>query len=199
MLLKISETNLYSRGEDVRRLLSPLTSIDRREGPAWAPKTIGSSAFVIGTHDGSPSGSDYRGWTFSTIRPNVRAQYYELWLKSENRSREFWYLHQAYLNISKFERVANELKEFLCLHCDPHDAPDEASKSDPIKYARLLRQSYYKQHPHLHVISAEPPFPKAHLALQVGYQKEFQKSLQTLSYALGHAIRMIREEVLDAM
>jgi len=102
--------------------------------------------------------------------------------------------------MSRLDRRADQLVEFLCLHCDPNDAPDEDLKDkDRKKYDRLCRQSFYKQHPHLHVISAEVPFPKAHLALHVGYKDQVLGSVRTLSAAMKHAVQMIRDEVLDAM
>lgn len=197
--IRITKLELQSRGNDVSRMLIPIVTSTQTYGPAWQPK-VGSSSYIIGTHDGSPAGSDYLGWTFSTVRSNVRAQYYERWLKSELRGREFWYLERAYLNVSKRDFTTRELKEFFCLHCDPDDAPDETLKeSDPVKYEKLVKQSYYKQHPHLHVISAEVPFPKAHLALQIGYKNQVLSSIVSLSDALSQAVQMLRDEVLDAM
>lgn len=198
--IRISKRELDVRGNDVRKLLVPISSSSQRGGPAWSQSTSGSFAFVIGTHDGSPAGSDYRGWTFATIHSKVRAQYFERWLKAEERGREFWYLEKAYLHMSRVDRNAGQLVEFLCLHCDPNDAPDEELKTkDRKKYDRLSKQSFYKQHPHLHVISADIPFPKAHLALHLGYKHQVLKSVGALSVAMRHVVQMIRDEVLDAM
>lgn len=196
--IKISVQDLQSRGNDIRQMLVPITA--RQDGgPAWQPRS-GSSEFVIGMHDGSPSGSDHRNWTFATVRADVRAQYFERWLKFEERGRERWYLERAYLHLSRVDAASRNLIEFLCLHCDPDAAPDEKLKDTaPETYNRVAKQSFYKKHPHLHVIAAEAPFPHAHLALQVGYLDQVLSSIDSLSEAINQAVQMIRDEVLDAM
>lgn len=190
-------TNLQSRGNDVREMLIPI-SAEQKTGPAWKSRS-GSYDYVIGTHDGSPPGSDYREWTFATVRSDMRAQYFERWLKYEERGRELWYLERAYLHIFKKDRESRDYEQILCLHCDPNDAPDEKEKEkNPEKYQRLTKQSYYKRHPHLHVIAAEAPFPHAHLALHVGYIERLLASVSELTEAFKHAVQMIRDEVMDA-
>jgi hypothetical protein len=196
--VKMSIEDLQSRGNDVRQMLIPIAA-GKQGGPAWQPCS-GSSEFVIGVHDGSPSGSDYRSWTFATVRADMRAQYFERWLKFEERGRELWYLERAYLNIFKVDLASRELIEFLCLHCDPVATADETLKeTSPEKYTKLLKQAYYKKHPHLHVSTADAPFPHAHIALQVGYIDQILASVDSLSEAIRHAVQMIRDEVFDAM
>jgi len=187
---------LQSRGNDIRDMLGPIAAASHAGGPAWQPRS-GSSEFVIGTHDGSPSGSDYREWTFATIRPDVRAQYYERWLKFEDRGREQWYLERAYLHFYKVKPASRELLEFLCLHCDPAAAAGESENET--QRVRLEKQAHYKRHPHLHVIAAETPFPHAHIALQVGFLDAVLASTESLTKAIGYAVQLIRDEILDAM
>jgi len=187
---------LQSRGNDIRNMLSPISAASRAGGPAWQPRS-GSSEFVIGMHDGSPSGSDYREWTFATIRPDVRAQYFERWLKFEERGREHWYLERAYLNIYKVRRASPDLSEFLCLHCDPVATADEAENET--QRESLEKQAHYKRHPHLHIIAAETPFPHAHIALQVGFLDQVLGSTESLTKAMGCAVQLIRDEIFDAM
>lgn len=197
--IKMPMRDLTSRGNDVRTMLVPIAAANQVGGPAWEFKS-GSSVVVIGTHDGSPAGSDYRHWTFSTVRPDVRAQYFERWLKFEERGQELWFLERAYLNIFKVDRTTRGLDEILCLHCDPDDAPDENLKDEDLdKYQKLLKQSYYKKHPHLHVVAADAPFPHAHLALHVGFMEQVLSSAGALSEVFRHAVQMIKDEVLDAM
>lgn len=180
-------------------MLVPITAGKRSGGPAWQPRS-GSSEFVIGMHDGSPAGSDHRDWTFATVRSDIRAQYFERWLKFEERGRERWYLERAYLHFYKVDSASRNLVEFLCLHCDPDAAAEETLKDTaPDTYYRVVKQSFYKRHPHLHVIAADPPFPHAHLALQVGYLEQVLGSIDSLSTAINQAIQMIRDEVLDPM
>lgn len=195
----LSISDLASRGNDVRTMLLPIAAAEQEGGPAWQPRSS-SSEFVIGTHDGSPAGSDYRNWTFSTVISNIRAQYFERWLKFDNMGQEIWYLERAYLHVYIVNRASGDRKEILCLHCDPDDEPDVKLKDDaPEKYQRLLKQSYYKKHPHLHVKVADPPFPHAHIALHVGFLPRISSSVNALTEAMGHAIQMIKDEVLDAM
>lgn len=174
-------------------MLKPI-AFNSAHGPAWTPK-ITATTYSIGTHDGSPAGSDFRDWSFATPAVGYRATYFEIWNKSQDGRREFWYLYRAYLHILKLEM--GDLKEFLLLHCDPNDTPDTSKKPSIDKLKKLERISFYKQHPHLHVVTAPAPFTHAHIALCVGFKDEILKSIDTLSEAFNHAILMIREEVLD--
>jgi hypothetical protein len=178
ILLEIEDLN--SRGEKIRGLLRPLTR--RPDGPAWQRRSR-SRVFIIGTHDGSPTQSDFRDWRFSTFVPNYRGMYFELW-RSINE--KIWYLDQAYLNIYRSEPHEHTEAEYLCLHCDPNE-PEHAP------------HSIYKRGPHLHIKGGSPaPLPKSHIALQQDVHLDVTlNSCDSLMHALSWGIRMIKEEILD--
>lgn len=174
-----NEQRFWERGQAVVRMLQPITQ--RRGGPAWAPKSIGTSTIVIATHDGSPPVSEYRDWRFATVASGFNAMYHERWSR---RDKNLWELERAYLNIYKHSGV-DEI-EFLCLHCDPLE-------TDTAPHAR------YKQGPHLHVSIAGEPIKHSHLAIHGGLLDAVLQSVATLSNTMDWAVQMIRDEVLDAI
>lgn len=182
-LIQATIENLTHRGEHVRQLLQPIAK--QSGGPAWQPMST-VSEFIIGTHDGSPTRSHYRDWRFATVLPNYRGMYFELWRPSGAKGEEFWYLYQAYLSIYQIERSMQTETELLCLHCDPNE-PDNAP------------HAIYKQGPHLHINVAANPIPHAHIALNRGHLKDVLSSVNDLTKALGLAVQMLREEILDTM
>lgn len=180
--IQIESAHLSFRGKLVRKMLVPLTK--RPDGPACQPKSI-RRTYIIGAHDGSPPTSDYRDWRFATCVPNYRAMYFELWREIDNIN---WYLDRAYLSIYRIVDPHILLEsEILCLHCDPNE-PDDAP------------HSIYKKGPHLHILEASEPIPHSHIALQ--QEKHIPLvlgSVESLMEAMTWAIKMIREEVLEAI
>ena len=170
---------LSQRGDSVRRLLRPISKVGG--GPAWGNRT-GSGNYIIGTHDGSPPSSDFREWRFATSNSSMRAMYFECW---KEYGRDRFYLFQAYLSLFQVDRLKTE-REFIALHCDP-DEPDNSPHST------------YKKGPHLHILVADHPLPHAHLVLNRGHLEAVLSSPQSLSEAIGSALIMIRDEILDAM
>jgi hypothetical protein len=181
-IIQAKMEELEHRGEYVRQLLKPIAK--HPGGPAWQRKS-GVSEFIIGTHDGSPTRSDYRDWRFKTVVPNFQAMYFELWRRSESRQKEFWYLYRAYLSIYQIDHGQQKETEFLCLHCDPNE-PDNA-------------HAIYKRGPHLHINVANHPIPHAHIALNRGHLNEILSSVDTLTTAMEWAVQMLKVEILDAM
>jgi len=176
--IEITQRDLSLRGDQIRKFLVPLAKAPG--GPAWQTRTpVGS--FIIGTHDGSPSASDYRDWRFSTIIPGYRAMYFELWIKQDPK----WYLDRAYLSIFRIEHGSRDETELLCLHCDPNEPPGE--------------HTLYKIGPHLHIVLAEHPIPHAHIALNKCHLDDVLLSLRSLSAAMAEAVLLIREEILEAI
>lgn len=177
-LIQITPEDLANRGEDIRRLLRPLARV--HDGPAWQQRTY-IGAYVIGTHDGSPSSSDYRDWRFATFVHAYRAMYFELW-RLELRK---WYLDRAYLSLFRTEQETRLETEMISLHCDPNEPPS--------------RHSPYKIGPHLHIKVAEHPIPLAHIALNKCHLPEVLSSPQALSIAMSEAVLMLKEQFLDAI
>ena len=180
-VIQISPFELGKRGQKIRHLLQPLSK--QPVGPAW--KTISRSGqYIIGVHDGSPPQSDFTEWRFATLVHNLQGAYYEIWIRLSDES---WYLRQAYLSMHRTDRTsASNTVKFIALHCDPNE-PDEAS------------HAIYKKGPHLHIQAADDPIPRAHIALCVGHLNDVLSSVDYLSEAMGLAVRMLREEVLDIM
>jgi hypothetical protein len=192
--------DLVLRGTRVQQILRPLAG----RPPAWRPVTT-TAKYIIGVHEGAPTQTDYRAWRFSTVVRNLRAQYFELWLRSDEEHRTSWYLDRAYLNIFKVDRDTGQETKFLCLHCDPNfvDAPaitnenlsssDEGDDSDEDSPSR----GDYKRSPHLHIKIAGVPFSRAHIALNSDYLSQVLSSVESLTTSMEHAIQMLRDEVFD--
>jgi hypothetical protein len=127
-------------------------------------------------------GSDFNGkrWVFIDITYTILL---------ERGSHSFLsdkLLDRAYLSLFKTEPSTRTEIEFLCLHCDPNE-PDDA------------RHAIYKKGPHLHIQVAEEPIPHAHIALNRGHLDAVLNSPDSLTKAMGAAILMLREEILDAV
>ena len=176
-------TTLSSRGEIIRVLLRPLVG---HPSAPYCDTLKPTGAFIIGTHEGSPTTSEYRDWRFGTFVTGFRAMYFELW-RPVNERRVEYYLDRSYLSIFRYkDRDSSDEQEFLCLHCDPNEPED----ADHVRYKRV---------PHLHIIAAETPFPHAHLALLVGQSEDLLLTSDGWSNALGAAIEMLREEVMNPL
>ncbi len=174
---------LPSRGDEIRKLLQPIAK--HEDGPAWQP-IASSREYIIGTHDGSPSQSNYRDWRFSTYVPQIHASYFEFWKKTFVDKKEIWYLDRAYLHIYRINLLTRGEEEFLALHCDPNESQE-------------AEHVLYKRGPHLHIKVAQKPIPHAHIALNLGHLKEVLGSVEALSKAMKMGVQMLREEILDAM
>lgn len=183
--IQITSKELRSRGGQIQKLLRPLAR--KLGGPAWkAPawKARGTPQnYIIGTHDGSPPLSGYRDWRFATFVPNFRGMYFERWIQFED---DLWYLDRAYLSIFRTDPDTRSETKFLCLHCDPNESDDAP-------------HAIYKRGPHLHIQVAPDPIPHAHIALNRGHLEAVLSSAESLSEAIGWAVLMLKEEVLDAI
>lgn len=180
-IIQIDFKDLQSRGEKIRELLNPL--VRHPSAPAW--KLIATPpSYIIGVHDGSPVQPHYRDWRFATFINDYRGMYFELWKRLDS----FKYnLETACLSIYQtIDSHTQEEREFLSLHCDPtvsNDAP----------------HAIYKRGPHLHIKTADDPIPRAHIALNRCHLDDILSSIQFLSEAIGHAIKMLKEEILEVM
>ena len=170
---------LHNQEAHVRRMLRPLARAEA--GPASVPRTV-AGAWILGTHDGSPSLSGHRDWRFATPAAHHYAMYYEVWRRVDRKN---FGMQCAYLNIYRRD-VRGDETELLCLHCDP----GEASTSP---------HAAYKRGPHLHLSIAGDPVKRAHLALHVGRVEEVLADRERLYAALGDAVQMIRDEVIDIL
>jgi hypothetical protein len=67
------------------------------------------------------------------------------------------------------------------------------------------RHAEYKQCPHLHIECSNAPWPhgaiwpRAHIALNVGYHREVLKDSESLTEAMKVAATMLRKQVLDRL
>jgi hypothetical protein len=180
--VEIHVDQLRSRGRLLQQLLRPLAR-QSSVGPAWQNRT-GPSSWVIAMHDGSPPVSDHLAWRFATFVPHVRAGYYESWIPL---GEGLWCLDRAYLHVYKTISGTAEEKDFVFLHCDPNEPAD-------------TRHGPYKRGPHLHVRAAEPPLPRAHIALMGRQALDLcMSSVDALTDALGWAVGMLKDQVLDPM
>lgn len=170
---------LASRGQKIQQMLRPISQ--RRTGPAWKGRSDRSD-YVIGAHDGLVTSQDHRDWRFATFKRDFLAGYFEWWRQPTHE--DLWYLHQAYLHLYRINRVVGAEADYLCLHCDP----------DELKGSKHFD---YKRGPHMHVMVAEAPIPHAHIALHCGRVDDVLVSVEVLTAALGSAIAMIKDQILD--
>lgn len=192
-LIKLPIEKLSVRGNEIRSILSLIAP---NEGPAWQIRPT-STSFRIGTHGGNPSGSQVSDWYFNTIYKGFQAQYYEYWEKFEDQGQELWYLERAYFHLCKINRSRGKPDEFILLHCDPSFDPLDETEEGSESHKKRLKQAPYKQLLHLHLIEANPPFPHAHIALHIGFKDLVLESADSLSIAIQHAIKMLKDEILD--
>ena len=180
--IELVEAEVYPRGETIRQLLRVLSRVEG--GPAWRMIWGPGGAIILGTHDGSPSQSNYRAWRFATKFRRYYAMYFEIW-RPTSAERISLYLDRSYLTIFRQEVPESE-KEFISLHCDPDE-------QDPDEQARAV----YKRGPHLHIKAADPPIPRAHIALARGQLDQVLRNATNLTEALQWSMLMIADEVLD--
>lgn len=169
--------SVYSRGSQIRDLLSILSL--NPGGPAWHTLPAQAGSIVFAAYDGPRPGGPASDWRFLTSTLGIRANYYEKWNPVPEAT--LAYLDRAYLTIYQRKGPLEEA-ELLALHCDP-DEPDGEG-------------AIYKRGPHLHIVAAESPIPKAHIALAITHLSEVLASASNLMEALGRCIIMIRDEVL---
>ena len=171
--------DLHTQVARVRTMLRPVARAEA--GPASASKTLGG-AWILGTHDGSPSASGYRDWRFATPAWRHYAMYYEVWRPVDPKN---YGIQCAYLNIYRRDTHGDE-EEVLCLHCDPGEAT-------------TAPHAAYKRGPHLHLSMEGDPVKRAHLALHVGRVDDLLADRDQLYTAFGDAVQMIRDEVIDIL
>jgi len=179
--IEVADQVLFSRGQEIRRLLSPISKL--RDGPAYKLYPSRRREVVFAAHDGSPPTPHFNEWRFATTHNGFRAAYYEKWF---NETANLYYLDRAYLHIYRTDLIKQREEEFLLLHCDPNE-PDDAN------------HSLYKRGPHLHISIAEQPIPHSHIALCLSNLEDVLDSVETLMKALEWSILMIQEQFLETM
>ena len=180
--VRISDAKLAGRRQEffndfLRPILPPSQS--RQGGHIWVARqpTLGGGGIALAAHDGNRT-LNYRDWRFPTYLQGFRAQYFEIWMPTDRRKPQQWYLQQAYLNIFQ------DIKEYLCLHSDPEE-PDAP-------------KAHYKQGPHLHIkVKIEDPISKSHIALADGYINKALASEHDLFRAMRLGVGLIRDEILS--
>lgn len=182
MPIEATESSLRSRVHDISRLLRPLSR--HQHGPACHPR-VGPTHYVIGTYDGSRPTGDYTEWRFRTPVTNLRGMYYERWLRAD-ASGKTYLMERSYLHLIRLLPSRLDEEEMICLHCDPIEPETEP-------------HSRYKRGPHLHFIMAEEPIPHAHIALNMGYLDSILESTSSLHDAIGIAVQMLRDEILEPL
>ncbi len=176
--IQLDHANLSLRGNQIRSMLSVL-SLDPR-GPAWDRRPIGAGSLTFSAYDGSRPSGPVSDWRFLTNTEGMRANYYERWNPVPDVT-TLLYLDRAYLTIY-LRKSPQEEAELLALHCDPDEPEGEGA--------------IYKRGPHLHIVAAEYPIPKAHIALAIIHLSDVLASAMNLMDALSKCIIMIRDEVL---
>jgi len=175
----IENLNKERRG-DLLKIFSPIAQ--RKRNININGHSVAGS-FIFGISDGRQTGQDFRNWRFQTIAQNITASYFETWT---NSGRGKYFLERSYFHL--YTLIEEDLKEaeYILLHCD-------ASEPDNTPHAK------YKQSPHIHVEVAEPPIPRAHIALYNGRLPEILKSRTSFNNALYDSIEMLNSQVLQAL
>ena len=168
-----------SRRENQIRSILGLLAMDPG-GTAWARVSMQAGVLVFAMYDGTRPPGPVTDWRFSTGVSGIRASYYERWNPVPGEP-ALMYLDRAYFAMYQREGPVDEI-ELLALHCDPAEPEGEGA--------------VYKRGPHLHVVAAKHPIPRAHIALAVGHLQEVLAGAHSLTQALRQSILMIRDEVL---
>lgn len=177
-LIQLDRDTLASRGREIRRMLRPLALVPG--GPAWAPRSLQAGGLELGVHDDARPNGPVTDWRFSTKSSRIRANYHERWGPVSGESRML-HLERAYLTIYQSASPAQEI-ELLALHCEPNEPDSDGA--------------IYKRGPHIHIVAAQDPIPRAHIALTRGHIDEVLAATSNLTEALGWSIVMIQDEVL---
>lgn len=184
MVCEIETELLTRRGEQICRLLRPLTGKGRL---AYATVSRRFELLIV-AYSGSRPDTAPTDWKFTTCVHGIRGSYHERWLPADEKRKRF-YLDRAYLHLYRQPRLQDEEWELLALHCDPNE-PDDVG---------LLTHAVYKRGPHIHVTAAEQPLPHSHFALNRSHLSDVLSSCESLSAAVQSGIIMIRDQVLDVL
>ena len=168
------------RIREVQTLLQPF----RERGlpvPCQFVSVPGTSAKLIAANIRTSNAYDYKQWWFPTWVSNIYAQYYEAWSQAD-AGRKYG-LERCYLSLARLGAPDRGYESIVCVHCDPTCAEPEPLRS-------------FKSGPHLHVELAEPPLPKCHFPLNLAQLGEVLSSAETVTRAMGSAVRVITDEVM---
>lgn len=172
--------DLFRRKEEITRILKPLVS--GRNTIYIHHTQRNSSEFVwVAVALRESTQGDYESKKFP-ITDSFQASYHERWQRNFLGKEEYWYLERAYLHFYKLNKETADYDEYLLLHCDPNEDREHAP---------------YKQCPHHHIEVAPHPWPKAHIALNVGFLKEMLTDASSLTKAFEGAIIMLHDQVLQ--
>lgn len=211
-LVKIELKNLYNREDSIKEMIKPILA------EIWfATKPQKSS---VNTYRIDLSNS--AGHQLQTTLPDYKAEYFEVWLRSDEGvgEDELWNLDRAYFTLLKKNIDTEDYDEFLSLHCE---AGFLATRTKGIAignydevYEKQKNQEKYQRLIHLHLkflnqyaiekdcpvhsfLSVNNCLSKSHIAVTLGRDKFEFDSLDSMSEAMKQAIKMISDEILDEL
>lgn len=179
----VTSTELHHRGRHIIDLVKILLKKPTDVYPIARNINPERIAWTVQKSGTNPQGS-HKDLRFPTNVDGITANYFEQWVRFYKEEEEFWYLELAYLHLYKTDRLNKTAPEYLLLHCDPNERREHAK---------------YKQSPHLHIEVAPPPWPKAHIALNVGYLEPLLQDASSLTANLFLAIEMLKDQILDEL
>lgn len=187
--IEVSAEEFYSRAKQVSRFLGPLVS--RREDLYVTYVSDKNESIITVIGKGFPQTGSYAGFRFNTIADGFIAMYHERWERAYENGKQLYSLERAYLHLYQINKADSSEIEFLLLHCDPNE-PDNAAHAE------------YKQCLHLHIESRTAPWPhdiwpKAHIALNVGYRQQVLRDLRSLTDSIRVAVVMLKKQVLEQL
>lgn len=189
MRIEVTAEQVYSRSEHIRDFLKPLVSRPENLYIQYLP--IKQETIITVCEKGSNIGT-YDNYRFDTIANGFWAMYHERWKRFIKDKSEYYYLYRVYLHLYQINKAVRDELEFALLHCDPNE-PDSAAHAE------------YKQGLHLHIECGNAPWPhglvwpKAHIALNVGYHKQVLKDLNSLTEAIKVSVIMLKKQVLEQL
>ena len=176
----LSKAELHDRGPLIWGLVKTLVRKPTDVFPIAKTQTE-KLVWAVQKSYSNPQGS-YKDWRFPTNVDGILANYFEEWTRDYEGGQEFWYLELAYLHLYRTDAVNKTAPEYILLHCEPNWNEEHA---------------IYKQSPHIHIEDAPHPWPKAHIALNVGYLGQVLRDASSLTKALEVAVIMLKNQVLD--
>jgi len=180
MPVALSVEQLETRIGTVQKLLKPLVG-GKHAVPCCFVANPSVPGRILSGHPGGSGHTDHRALWFPTFIKTVQCQYFEIWLPSDGEKR--WELERAYLSISRVIRQLGKREDILCVHCDPL-----TKDSDPL--------ASYRKGPHLHVMLAQAPLPRAHFPLNACHLQQVLASVESLTNAMQSAIGIVCHEVI---
>jgi hypothetical protein len=171
--IEISESDLDKRRKALPKRFRPLT----KAYIGGVSDCFGLATRAIGICGGQKGALRYNQWRIGLVPRKASLGYFEIW---QAKSGLGFFLKKINLNLYLLKNIKEE--ELILVHCSPEHLTD-------VKLER------YKTPPHLHFAISEDPWPKVHIPLCDGFQKNVLSSLEELDHAFYRIIDFVSDQV----